>query len=135
MKLREIADRLSCGLEGDGEVEITGVAGVEEAEAGQLTFLSNPKYTTKLAQTAAAAAIVSKDFQNDLGRALPLLRHNNPYLTFARAIELFYTPPPGPDGIHPTAIIAPSAKLGSNARIGAHSVIGEDVRIEDDVTV
>jgi UDP-3-O-[3-hydroxymyristoyl] glucosamine N-acyltransferase len=135
MKLTEIAKRLGCELEGDGEVEVSGVAGIEEAEAGQLTFLSNPKYSAKLAHTAAAAAIVSVDFQNNLGRALPLLRHSNPYLTFARAIELFYTPPPAPDGIHPTAVIAASAKLGRNVRIGAHSVIGEEVRIEDDVTV
>ncbi|MEW6734418.1 MAG: UDP-3-O-(3-hydroxymyristoyl)glucosamine N-acyltransferase [Acidobacteriota bacterium] len=135
MKLSEIAKKLGCVLEGDGDVEITGVAAIEEAQSGYLTFLSNPKYTAKLANTAAAAAIVASDYQYTGARPLPLLRHNNPYLTFARAIELFYTPPSPADGIHNTAVIAASARLGENVRIGAHTVIGDDVEIGDDVVI
>jgi UDP-3-O-[3-hydroxymyristoyl] glucosamine N-acyltransferase len=135
MKLSEIAEKLSCVLEGDGAIEISGVAGLEEAEAGQLTFLSNPKYTAKLSHTAAAAVIVSNDFQNSVGREMPLLRHSNPYLTFARAIELFYSPPAVPEGVHPTAIVAASARVGRNVRIGSHSVIGDNVQIGDNVAV
>lgn len=133
MQLFEIAQRLGCILEGDPTTEITGVAGLEEAEAGQLTFLANPKYTQRFATTAASAAIVAKDFQSPI--AIPLLRHQNPYLTFARALELFYSPPATQPGIHPTAIIDPTAKLGSGCSIGAYVVIGADVQIGDNTTI
>lgn len=133
MKLSEIAARLGCTLEGDGSIEITGVAGVEEATPGQLTFLSNPKYTTKLAASAAAAAIVGNDYNGSAN--VPLLRHANPYLMFARAIELFYSPPPVPAGIHASAVISPSARLGTNVKVGAHTVIGDDVTIGDNTVI
>jgi UDP-3-O-[3-hydroxymyristoyl] glucosamine N-acyltransferase len=135
MRLSEIAARLGCEFEGDGSIEITGVAGLEEAGDGDITFLSNPKYTAKISDTTASAIIVSTNFQNTTDRRLPLLRNPNPYLTFARAIELFYTPPPAPEGVHPSAVVSNSAKLGQNVRIGANSVIGDDVEIGDDVTI
>jgi UDP-3-O-[3-hydroxymyristoyl] glucosamine N-acyltransferase len=134
MKLSEIAERLGCALEGEGEIEITGVAGIEEAGTGEITFLSNPKYTAKLAETKAAAAIVATDLQTE-GISIPLLRHRNPYLIFARAIELFYTPPPAAEGIDATAVVSPSATLGRNVRIGAHSVIGDRAEIGEDVVI
>lgn len=133
MKLSEIAAKLVCACEGDGDIEITGVAGLEEAECGQLAFLSNPKYTNKLQDTAASAVIVAPNFTAPT--KLALLRHENPYLTFARAIELFYQPPAVMPGIHPSAVIAPSAKLGQNIHIGAHTVVGEGVQLGDNVTI
>ena len=124
MKLREIADRLGCRLVGEGEVEITGVAGIEQAGPSELTFLANPKYAPKLKQCRAAAVLVSEPVAK-----LPLrfLVSENPYLDFARALELFYQPPRPAPGIHPTAVISPSARLGENASIGAYTVIGDDV--------
>src|SRR5579875_3080308 len=115
MKLGEIAQRLGCVLEGSPDLEITGVAGIEEATPSELTFLSNPKYRRKLASTRAAAVILSRQ-EPDPGR--PALRSDNPYLDFARALELFYTPPKPTPGIHPTAVIAPDAKVGRNPSIG-----------------
>ena len=44
MRLGEIATRLSCALEGDPDLEITDVAGIQEAEPGELTFLANRRY-------------------------------------------------------------------------------------------
>jgi UDP-3-O-[3-hydroxymyristoyl] glucosamine N-acyltransferase len=58
-----------------------------------------------------------------------MLRSGNPYLAFAKAIELFYHPPKYTPGVHPTAVIHPSAKIGENAHIGPYVVISEDVRI------
>ena len=55
MKLGELAAQLGCTLEGDGQVEVHGVAGIEEARAGEVTFLSNPKYARELAATSASA--------------------------------------------------------------------------------
>ena len=54
---------------------------------------------------------------------------DNPYLDFARALELFYQPPTPTPGVHPTAVIAPSAQIGENASIGPYTVIGENVVI------
>jgi UDP-3-O-[3-hydroxymyristoyl] glucosamine N-acyltransferase len=127
MNLGKLAETLGARLEnGQPDIEITGVAGIEEAGAGQVTFVVNRKYAAAAHTTRAAAVIVATDFP-----AIPgaMLRAKNPYLTFARAIELFYQPPRYAPGIHPTAIIHPSAKIGSDAHIGPYVVIEEDVVI------
>ncbi len=91
MKLGEIANALNVTLEsGSPETEVTGVAGIEEAVAGQITFVANPKYAAAARTTAATVVIVSEDFPATGGA---LLRSKNPYLSFARAIDLFYQPP------------------------------------------
>ena len=133
MKLGEIAKALNATLEnGDPETEITGVAGIEEAVAGQVTFVANPKYAAAAKTTAAAAVIVAEDFPA-IARAL--VRSKNPYLSFARAIALFYQSPRYAPGIHPTAVIAPTAKIGGNAHVGAYVVIEEGVVIGDEATL
>src|SRR3954452_10698678 len=108
MKLREIADALGCRLTGDGEVEIRGVAGMEHASAGQLTFLANPKYAPKVRHTKASAILVAAELP---GQDIACLVSENPYLDFARALALFYQPPRPKPGVHPMAYIAPTATL------------------------
>ncbi len=133
MKLLAIASALGASLEnGNPDAEITGVAGIEEASAGQITFVANPKYAAAAKTTAASAVIVSEDFP-----AIPggMLRSKNPYLAFARAIDLFYQAPKYHAGIHPTAIIAGSAKIGAQAHVGAYVVIDEDVVIGDGAVI
>jgi UDP-3-O-[3-hydroxymyristoyl] glucosamine N-acyltransferase len=129
MRLQEIAARLGCKLEGPEDLEITGVTGIEEATAADLTFVANPKYARKVESSQAGAVIVGMDFQT-LDR--PLLRSGNPYLAFAKAIEIFYPPSRPAVGIHPTAAIAPSAKIGRNPSIGPYVVIEDDAVIGDD---
>ena len=127
MKLAQIASALNARLEnGSPDTEITGVAGIEEAGSGQLTFVANPKYAAAARTTKASAVIVAEDFP-----AIPaaMLRAQNPYLTFARALELFYQPPRYAPGVHPTAVIHASARIGDNAHIGPYVVIDEDVQI------
>ena len=129
MKLSAIASALGATLDhGEPELEINGVAGIEEATAGQITFIANPKYIAAARTTAASAIIVGKDFP---GGNTALLRSDNPYLAFARAIDLFYTAPQYQPGIHPTAVIANSARLGAGAHVGAYVVVDEDVEIGD----
>jgi UDP-3-O-[3-hydroxymyristoyl] glucosamine N-acyltransferase len=129
MKLSEIASRLGARLEnGSPDTEISGVAGIEEAGEHQLTFIANRKYAAAARTTRASAVIVSEDFP---AGATAVLRSKNPYLAFARALEVFYQPPQYAPGVHPTAVVHSSAKIGTGAHIGPYVVIDEDVVIGD----
>jgi UDP-3-O-[3-hydroxymyristoyl] glucosamine N-acyltransferase len=133
MKLSDIAAALGASLENaDGNTEITRVAGIEEAAAGHITFVANPKYAALAKTTPASAVIVSEDFPPIPGG---MLRSKNAYLSFARAINLFYKAPAYQPGVHPTAVISPTAKIGKNAHIGAYVVIEDDVTIGDDAVL
>lgn len=125
MKLSKIAATLGARLDGE-DVDITGVAGIEEAASGHLTFVANPKYAAAARTTHASAVIVSEEFP---AIAAATLRCGNPYLAFAKAIEIFYHPPRYPIGIHSTAVVHPSAKVGKQASIGPYAVVEEDVVI------
>ncbi len=125
MILRELADRLGCGLRGDAGVEITGVAGIEDAGPGDLTFLANRRYLPRLATTRAAAVILAPTQE----ASLPCLLSDNPYLTFARAVALV-RPQRGPTpGVDPSARVDPTAELGPDVHVGALAVVGPGVRI------
>ncbi len=124
MQLSDLAATLEASLEGDGSAQITGVCGIEQAGPGQVTFVSNKRYAALARTTQAGAILVEPSFPS---LQTPTLRVADPYLAFARAIELFYQPPSYPPGIHPTAVIAPSAHVGARAHIGAYVVIGDHV--------
>ena len=127
MKLAQIATALGARLEnGSPDLEITGVAGIKEAGPGQLTFVANPKYAGAARTTKASAVIVVDEFP-----AIPaaLLRSKNPYLAFARAMELFCQPPRYEPGVHSTAVLHPSVEVGEGAHIGPYVVIDRDVEI------
>jgi UDP-3-O-[3-hydroxymyristoyl] glucosamine N-acyltransferase len=126
MKLGEIAHRLNCELEGDPEIEIHGVAGLPEAQPGDLTFLANRRYRRFVARTRASAIIAGSDAG---ALPLPTLRSPHPYYAFARALELFSTGPTYPPGVHPTAVIAPTARIGPGAHIGPYCFIDDEVVI------
>ena len=133
MKLSDIAHALNASLENaDPETEITGVAGIEQAAPGQLTFVSNPKYNNAAKTTKASVVIVAENFP-----AIPtgMLRAQNPYLAWAKAIELFYHPPTYAPGIHPTAVVHPKAKLGKNAHLGPYVVVDENAVIGDNAVL
>jgi UDP-3-O-[3-hydroxymyristoyl] glucosamine N-acyltransferase len=127
MKLAQIASALGARLDnGSPNTEISGVAGIEEAGTGQLTFVANPKYAAAARKTKASAVIVGEDFP---ALTTAMLRSKNPYLTFARAITIFHPAFVYAPGIHPTAVIHPSARLGEGAHIGPYVVIDEDVEV------
>ncbi len=129
MNLKEIARRLGARLEPpDAEVEITGVAPIESAGPGQITFVAEPRYAAAAKSTRASAIIVDETFPPlESGRAG--LRTKNPKFAYARVVELFHSPPRYLPGIHPTAVIDPTARIGSSASIGACVVIDAGVEI------
>ncbi|MGB6134114.1 MAG: UDP-3-O-(3-hydroxymyristoyl)glucosamine N-acyltransferase [Acidobacteriaceae bacterium] len=132
MRTAELARVLQAELRGDPDLEITGVAGIEEAEPSQLTFVANPRYAALAKTTRAGAILVSPEFP-DVRTAT--LRLKNPYLAFAQALEVFYQPPVWPASVHPTAVIHSTASVGKRAHIGAYVVIGEQVVIGDDAVI
>lgn len=128
MRLAKISQALECRLEGDPNLEILGVDRIETATPRMLTFLANRKYLSKLKETKAGAVIV--DYQIE-GNGRNLLRHKNPYLTYARALELFYAPYRPTPSISPQGFISPSARLGKDVYVGPFVFIDDDVEIGD----
>jgi UDP-3-O-[3-hydroxymyristoyl] glucosamine N-acyltransferase len=133
MKLSEIAAAIHARLENASpDTEISAVSGIEHAIPGQLTFVSNPKYAAAAKTTRASAVIVDENFP---AIAAGMLRTKNPYLAWAKAVELFYQPPQYAPGIHPTAVVHPTAKFGRNAHLGPYVVIDQDVEIGDNAVL
>jgi len=127
-----MATRLGCRLDGDGEVEIERVAGIEDAGPGDITFLSNPRYTAALGRTRASAVLLSEG-----APAAPcaMLRTEEPYLAFARAVGLLHPAVRPAPGVHPLAWVAPSAALGENVSVAPFVSIDEDATIGDGVVI
>ncbi len=132
MKLAELALALGADLHGDGDAEITGVAGLEEAGPEEVTFVANPRYSALARTTNAGAVLVTLDFPEI---QTPTLRTANPYLAFAKAVQIFYREPVYSPGIHTTAVVHPTARVGREAHIGAFAVVSEGVTIGDHATL
>jgi UDP-3-O-[3-hydroxymyristoyl] glucosamine N-acyltransferase len=156
LKLKEVAERLNCRLDGDGEVEIRRVAGIERAGEGDLTFIAHEKYVSKLAHTAASAVLVTEQVargKHAAGPSTSLLITTDPYLAFAHAVSMFTEAPAPPVGIDHTSRVAPDAVLGEGVAIGpfvsvgpgaaigartvihAHAAIGAGARLGEDCRI
>lgn len=134
MKLSEIAEKIGGLVDGDGDLEITAVAGLREASAGDISFLANPKYAAQVADTNASAVIVPQDW--DRSGKCALVRVDNSDQAFAQVAEFFYEPVPTPAaGIHPKAVVAESATIGEGVSIGACAVIEEGVVVGDNTVI
>jgi UDP-3-O-[3-hydroxymyristoyl] glucosamine N-acyltransferase len=129
LKLQEIAERLGCQLEGDGEIDIRGVAGIERAERGDLTFFANRKYASQLKTTTASAVIQGQRDELDIAHGVARLRAADPYLAFAKAVELFAPRRTVTAGIHRLADVATGASIASDASIAPFVSVGEGARI------
>ncbi len=125
--LAELAAELGGTVVGDDSILIRGVAGIREAQPGDVTFLANSRYEGYLTETRASAVICDRQ-----PRVAPvtLLQVDHPYLAFQKAVRLFrpelYQPLPG---VHPTAVVSPAAHIGENASVGPHCTVEPGARI------
>jgi UDP-3-O-[3-hydroxymyristoyl] glucosamine N-acyltransferase len=124
--LTELAQRLGCRLEGDGQIDVVRVAGIEDAQPGEVTFLANAKYASKVGSTHASA-IIADDTVN--GAPCAVLRTREPYLAFAEAVALLMPPRLTAAGISPHAAVDPTADVGPDVTVGPFSTIGAHTRI------
>lgn len=127
-RLSDLAARVGARLEGGGDVVVTGVAPIEEAGPGQVTFLANPKYAA-FAGTSAASAIIAKNRVE--GARSAFLLSENPYYTFACVVELFHPPVRPPAGISPASSIHPGARIGKDAAVSPFVVVEEGAVVGD----
>jgi UDP-3-O-[3-hydroxymyristoyl] glucosamine N-acyltransferase len=133
MKLLQISEILGAKLENaSADTEITGVAGIDQAGPGQITFVANVKYRAAAKSTQASAVIVAENFP---AISAGMLRSKNPYLAWAKAVELFYQGPRYAASVHPTAVIHPTAKIGKNAHLGPYVVVDQGAEIGDNAVL
>ena len=133
MKLSEIAKLLKGELVGDPDIEISGLAKIQTASVGELTFLANPKYSKYLETTNASAVLVNKSHE---APDLSHIKVEDPYLSFLEILIIYY-PSKKPEfgGIHSTAVIADSAIIGDNVQIGPNVFVGDSAKIGDDTVL
>jgi UDP-3-O-[3-hydroxymyristoyl] glucosamine N-acyltransferase len=132
MKLGDLAQRIGCALEGDPTIEISGPATIDDAGPGQVTFVANPRYQSRLKSLRASAVILAPGGE---APGVAILRTEQPYAAFVRLLELFHEPLRRDPGIHPTASVSPGARIGAGAAIGPYAVIGDAVTIGADARI
>jgi UDP-3-O-[3-hydroxymyristoyl] glucosamine N-acyltransferase len=123
---KELAEAIGAEVEGDGSLEITGVAAPERAASRDLIYMDSAKHAERAAASAAVCVVAGE------GPRLPgktVLRTAHPKVAFAKAAALLLDGAPIATGIHPTAIVAPLARVAESASIGPYAVIGEDVHV------
>ena len=134
--IAELAERYSARLAGDGKVQVSSFAPLNQAGVGQLAFLANPLYRNEAAASQAAGLIVSEaDYEflvaGDVGNKRSFLIHKNPYALFARIAQEFaqHATPQYQPGVHPTAVIESGADISDSAHIGPLCVVGKGAKI------
>lgn len=144
MKFSELLQQLgvtehhSLVAKPDCDPVLTGLAAIEQAQPGTLSYIEGSKFANRIHQTQASAVILPKDAtlqQQATERNIAWVSSPEPKLLFAQAVTLFYQPFQPEPGIHPTAILHPTAEIGQNVSIGAYSVIQANVKIGDGVCI
>jgi UDP-3-O-[3-hydroxymyristoyl] glucosamine N-acyltransferase len=133
--LQEIAEAVEARLQGDGKVEVEGVASIGSASEYDLVFVEDEKYLTRALQSGAGAVIAGEFAATASGKPLLISRH--PKLTFARAARFLRDGNrEGNDaGIHPTAVVHSSARLAPGVVVAEYSVIGADAEIGESTRI
>ena len=126
-RLGELARLVEGQLEGEPATPIRGLASLEQAETGDLSFVTGPKYRTAAEQSRASAFLAPPGLELP-GR--PVIRVADPFLAVARLLPLFHPEPWPAPGIHPTAVLAESARVARDASVMACAVVGAGSVVE-----
>jgi UDP-3-O-[3-hydroxymyristoyl] glucosamine N-acyltransferase len=130
--LGEIAVYLNAKLEGDPEITIRNINGIDEAEEGDLTFIANSKYRNKLEKTKASAVLVSSGISS---KRKNLLIVDDPYIALARVLSLMYPATVELKNISKEAFIAESARIETGVTIYPGVYIGDNACIKKDAVI
>ena len=142
--LAELADLVDGTVSGDESVTVSGLAGIPDAQEGDITFLSNPKYRQQILTTKASAVIAANNVE---GASVPFIITDEPYVAYAKIAQLFFQKPVSPCGISDQASVSPNARVGQDPSIfpfvyvGGNAIIGDrvicypGVYIGDNVTI
>jgi UDP-3-O-[3-hydroxymyristoyl] glucosamine N-acyltransferase len=123
---QELAEDIGARMEGDGAVELRGVAAPERAGPHDLIYVEAAKNVAR-ATASAALCVIATDGVTITGKTV--LRHAHPKVAFAKAAARLLERTPIASGIHPTAIVAPLARIAAGVSVGPYAVIGEDVHV------
>ncbi|MFH2012932.1 MAG: UDP-3-O-(3-hydroxymyristoyl)glucosamine N-acyltransferase [Pseudomonadota bacterium] len=130
--LQELADFIEGKVIGDGNITITGINSIDKAENGEITFIADPKYSTRAKNTKASAIIASSDFK---WFEKPLLYTDNPYLAYAKISNLFHQKPYHATGVDQRAFIGNNTSIGIDVSIYPFVYVGDNVSIGDRVSL
>jgi len=126
VRLGELAERLGCRLEGDGDIEIVAVRALEDAGPADLTFVTEARHLPRLETSRAAAVLLA---ESSPATRRPALRTSNPSLTLARALGVFHPPQFGVPGVHPTAVVSADARVDGTASVGPLCVLAPGAEV------
>ncbi|MEW6235329.1 MAG: UDP-3-O-(3-hydroxymyristoyl)glucosamine N-acyltransferase [Candidatus Omnitrophota bacterium] len=127
--LQELSEKLNESFEGDGAIQIKGVAPIDSAREGELSFVANPKYVSLISACKASALIAPKDLDTNFR---PLIRSANPYLTFTKALTLFHESARRiSGGFHPASVLGENIRFGKDVTVMAHAIVEDNAVIGD----
>mgnify|MGYP000613302200 CR=1 FL=1 len=135
ISLGEIAERLGGALHGDGDLPVSGVSGITEAEEGQITFLASPKLLKCLPLSRASAVLVGKEVPEEALRGKSYIVVENPLWASLKLIELFCEPPDTARGTSPLAVVSEGAEISGRALVSPYAFVGKKAVIESDVVI
>src|SRR5690606_33060749 len=125
--LKQLAEYLDAEFEGDSGKEVTGIADLQQATSGQLSFLAKKQFEPYLQTSRAGILVVKAGVTVPIGSNV--IRVADPYLAYAKLTRLFVDRQPAQTGIHPSAAVHPSAVIAPTASIGPNCVIDAGVTI------
>ena len=127
MKIKDLAEKLSGELVGDGKTIVSRISGAAEAQDGDLVFVLKKKFGAILETTKASCAVVPPEIKT---ARIPIIRCKHPGLAFKKAVEVLIPDYlQHPKGIHKTAVIGENVMLGEGVTIGAYAVLEDGVSI------
>jgi UDP-3-O-[3-hydroxymyristoyl] glucosamine N-acyltransferase len=133
---QQIAMMIQGQVEGDASVTVHNFGKIEEATAGQISFLANPKYEAFLYTTAASIVIIGAQQQLKEKIKATLIRVPDAYAAFATLLTKYQELKAQQlEGIQSPSFIAPSAKIGTNHFIAAFAYINEGATLGDHVKI